>query len=53
METKLTKMFGNKYPIMLAAMNMVSHKELVLAVSEAGGLGTFATIDLDPEELEE
>jgi nitronate monooxygenase len=39
METLLTGMLGIKYPIIAAPMFLVSYEELVVAVSEAGGLG--------------
>lgn len=38
-ETLLTGMLGIKYPIIAAPMFLVSYEEMVVAVSEAGGLG--------------
>ncbi len=40
-ETRFTKMFGIKYPIMAGAMGHESRAELVSAVSNAGGLGSL------------
>lgn len=42
-ETKITKMFGIKHPIIGGAMMWLSTPELVAAVSEAGGLGIMAS----------
>lgn len=39
--TLFTKMFDIDYPIIGAPMFLVSYEELVIAVSEAGGLGMF------------
>lgn len=41
-KTLFTEMFDIKYPIIGAPMFLVSYEELTVAVSEAGGLGTFA-----------
>lgn len=41
-KTLFTEMFGIQYPIIGAPMFLVSYEELTVAVSEAGGLGTFA-----------
>ena len=40
-QTALTKSLGIDYPIIGAPMFLVSYEELTIAVSEAGGLGTF------------
>ncbi len=47
-QTRITELFGIKYPIVQGAMQWLSRAELVAAVSNAGGLGilsalTFAT----------
>ena len=42
-ETRITEMFGIKYPIIQGAMLWLSHAELVSAVSDAGGLGIIAS----------
>ncbi|MFN5600901.1 MAG: nitronate monooxygenase, partial [Acidimicrobiaceae bacterium] len=41
MKTRLTEMLDIELPIMLAGMGGVSYSDLVAAVSEAGGIGTF------------
>lgn len=41
MKTAFTRMTGIKYPVIGAPMFLVSYEELVIAVTEAGGLGTF------------
>lgn len=40
-KTPLTEMLGMEYPIIGAPMFLVSYEALTIAVSEAGGLGTF------------
>lgn len=40
-KTELTQLLKIKYPIIGAPMFLVSYEELVIAVSEAGGLGMF------------
>jgi NAD(P)H-dependent flavin oxidoreductase YrpB (nitropropane dioxygenase family) len=54
LETRITKMFGIKYPILCGGMFWVGRAELIAAVANAGGLGfltaaTYPTI----EELQE
>ena len=49
-KTKMTEMFGIKYPIMLAGMNWISTPKLVAAVCNAGGLGTLAVAQYSPED---
>ena len=51
MKTRITELFGIKHPIMLAGMAMVSLPEMVAAVSNAGGLGTFNTAASKPDEV--
>lgn len=43
LETRITEMFGIKYPILQGAMLLLSPAELVAAVSNAGGLGIVAS----------
>jgi len=43
MNTKITKLFGIKYPILLSGMSWISVPKMVAAVSNAGGLGILAT----------
>ncbi len=49
METRITRMFGIKHPLVLSGMSWVSEPELVAAVAEAGGLAILATGSLSPE----
>jgi|HubBroStandDraft_6_1064221.scaffolds.fasta_scaffold05135_6 enoyl-[acyl-carrier protein] reductase II len=51
--TRLTEMFGVKYPIMLAGMAGVSLSEVVAAVSEAGGYGVLGAGNMTPAEIAE
>ena len=50
MKTRITKLFGIKYPIILSGMSWISTPELVAAVSNAGGMGILATGILSSEE---
>lgn len=43
MKTRITELFGVKYPIILSGMSWVSVPKMVAAVSNAGGLGILAT----------
>jgi enoyl-[acyl-carrier protein] reductase II len=52
MRTRLTELLDIQYPIMLAGMGGVSYHNLVAAVSEAGGLGTFGASTMQGGELE-
>lgn len=49
-ETAFTKQFGLKYPIICAPMFLVSNTKMVIATSEAGGLGTFPALNFRPIE---
>ena len=40
--TRITSLFGCKYPIVLPGMSWISDPALVAAVSNAGGLGILA-----------
>ncbi|WP_282705994.1 NAD(P)H-dependent flavin oxidoreductase [Desulfatibacillum aliphaticivorans] len=53
MNTKITRMLGIQYPIVLSGMTGISTPELVAAVCNAGGLGILATGDLSPDSLRE
>jgi enoyl-[acyl-carrier protein] reductase II len=53
MKTRITKLFGIKYPIVLSGMSWISTPELVAAVANAGGLGILATGILKAEETRE
>ena len=51
-QTRLTEMLGIDYPIIGAPMFLVSYEALVIAVSEAGGLGMFPLPNYrNPEDL--
>lgn len=51
-ETRITELFGIKYPIIQGGMMWISRAELVSAVSNAGGLGILtAFTHPTPEEL--
>jgi len=43
-KTRITELFGIKYPIIAGAMAQLSLAELVAAVSNAGGLGSLASV---------
>lgn len=49
-ETAFTKMMNIQYPIIGAPMFLVSNVDMVVAISEAGGLGTFPTLNFRPQE---
>ncbi len=51
MQTRLTELLDIEHPVMLAGMGGVSYHELVAAVSEAGGIGTFGASTMSPEQL--
>lgn len=53
MKTRLTEMLDIELPIMLAGMGGVSYSDLVAAVSEAGGIGTFGAAPMTTELLVE
>jgi enoyl-[acyl-carrier protein] reductase II len=50
MQTKITELFGIRYPLILPGMSWISTPELVAAVSNAGGLGILALGPLSVEE---
>jgi enoyl-[acyl-carrier protein] reductase II len=51
MKTKMTELFGIKYPIMLSGMNWLTTPKLAAAVSNAGGLGILAGSHYDTEGI--
>jgi nitronate monooxygenase len=51
LHTRLTRLLDIDHPIIQAGMGSVAGPELVAAVSEAGGLGTLATIGLPPAQV--
>ena len=48
-ETPFTKMMNIQYPIIGAPMFLVSNADMVVAISEAGGIGTFPSLNYRPE----
>jgi len=50
MKTRITELFGIKYPILLSGMSWISVPKMVAAVSNAGGLGILATGPLNTEQ---
>lgn len=53
-DTEFTRMFGCRYPLIGAPMFLVSNVPLVTAVSKAGGLGCFPSLNCrSTEEFEE
>ncbi len=53
MKTRITQLFGIKYPVILSGMSWISTPELVAAVSNAGGLGILATGILSADETQD
>lgn len=53
MKTRITEMFGIKYPILLSGMSWISTPRMVAAVSNAGGLGILATGPLSSTQTRE
>ena len=53
MKTRITEMFGIKYPILLSGMSWISTPKMVAAVSNAGGLGILATGPLSSTQTRE
>ena len=51
MRTRITDLFEIEHPVMLAGMGGVSYHDLVAAVSEAGGIGTFGASTMRDGEL--
>ncbi len=53
MKTRITELFGIKYPIVLSGMSWISVPKMVAAVSNAGGLGILATGPLSKDQTRE
>jgi enoyl-[acyl-carrier protein] reductase II len=51
LHTPLTDILEVDHPVMLAGMGGVSYHQLVAAVSEAGGFGTFGASTMDTERM--
>ena len=49
-KTAFTEQFNVKYPIVCAPMFLVSSVKMVVAASEAGGMGTFPALNFRPVE---
>jgi nitronate monooxygenase len=49
-ETEFTKLMGCRLPIIGAPMFLVSNVEMVVAITEAGGIGTFPALNFRPIE---
>ena len=49
-KTRITELFGIKYPIIAGGMHLLSRAELVAAVSNAGGLGILASTTFETKE---
>ncbi len=49
-KTKMTELLGIQYPIIGAPMFLVSNEDMVVEISEAGGIGTFPTLNYRPIE---
>src|SRR5919108_1815141 len=50
-KTRLTEILGIEHPVMLAGMGGVSYHQIVAAVSEAGGFGTFGAATMSTEKM--
>lgn len=48
--TAFTKLFNIQYPIIAAPMFLVSNSNMVVAASQAGGIGTFPALNYRPIE---
>ncbi|HEY8272300.1 MAG TPA: nitronate monooxygenase [Pseudobdellovibrionaceae bacterium] len=49
-ETSFSKLMGTQTPIIAAPMFLVSNEDLVVAASEAGGIGTVPSLNYRPAE---
>jgi nitronate monooxygenase len=49
-ETSFSKLMKIRYPIIAAPMFLVSNPDIVVAASEAGGIGTFPALNFRPLE---
>ncbi|MCF8111413.1 MAG: nitronate monooxygenase [Desulfobacteraceae bacterium] len=53
-ETKITKMFGVKYPIVQGGLMWIANSQLTSAVANAGGMGFMTALSFpDPDALRE
>lgn len=49
-ETSFTRLMGTQNPIIAAPMFLVSNEDIVVAASEAGGIGTVPSLNYRPSE---
>ncbi|MEB3285041.1 MAG: nitronate monooxygenase [Candidatus Sericytochromatia bacterium] len=49
-ETAITQMFGVRFPVIAAPMFLVSNVEMIVAVGEAGGIGTAPALNFRTTE---
>ncbi|UCD26442.1 MAG: nitronate monooxygenase [Candidatus Bathyarchaeota archaeon] len=49
-KTRITELFGIKYPIIAGGMHLLSRAELVATVSNAGGMGILASTTFETKE---
>ena len=50
MQTRITQLFGTKYPIIMGAMYWIASPQLVAAICNAGGLGMYPVSGDTPEQ---
>jgi enoyl-[acyl-carrier protein] reductase II len=53
LDTRITRLFGTRYPIIQAGMVWTAGSKLAVAVSEAGGLGLIGAGSMSPDLLRE
>jgi NAD(P)H-dependent flavin oxidoreductase YrpB (nitropropane dioxygenase family) len=51
LRTRLTELLGIDHPVVLGGMGSATNVDLVVAVSEAGGLGILGASNLSPEQI--
>ena len=51
LKTRLTERFGTAHPVVLGGMSSATNIDLVVAVSEAGGLGILGVTSYTPEQI--
>lgn len=49
-DTAITRMLGIRYPLIGAPMFLISNVEMVVAIAEAGGMGTFPALNYRTSE---
>jgi NAD(P)H-dependent flavin oxidoreductase YrpB (nitropropane dioxygenase family) len=53
MKTRITELFGIEHPIVMPGMGIVGNADLVIAVTNAGGLGFLGSSFMDEDEINE